>query len=139
MYVDDVTIGEPVVSSEVFVTGDAFYIYKTTDMGTTWTPVDFLDPSQAWTSTFYSADFLAPDNFVAVGASGLINEVASGTPTCYTNWLRPGTLYSIWAQSNTGKVIAGGAASSTTSFNQAMYSTDGGNTWALSTFMDSLT
>ena len=136
-YLDDVTIGEPAVSSEVFVTGDAFYIYKTTDMGTTWTPVDFLDPSQAWTSTFYSADFLAPDNFVAVGGSGLINEVVSGTPTCYTNWLRPGTLYSIWAQSNTGKVIAGGAASSTTSFNQAMYSTDGGNTWALSAFLDS--
>ncbi len=135
--IDDVTIGEPMVSSEVFITGDSFNIYKTVDMGTTWTPVDFLDPSQAWTSTFYSADFLAPDNFVAVGAFGLINEVASGTPTCYTNWLRPGTLYSIWAQSNTGKVIAGGAASSTTSFNQAMYSTDGGNTWALSSFVDS--
>jgi photosystem II stability/assembly factor-like uncharacterized protein len=136
--IDDVTIGEPAVSSEVYITGDSFNIYKSADMGTTWTPVTFLDPSQAWTSTYYSSDFLSPDNFVAVGAFGLINEVASGTPTCYTNWLRPGTLYSIWAQSNTGKVIAGGAASSTTSFNQVMYSNDGGQTWALSTIMDSL-
>jgi photosystem II stability/assembly factor-like uncharacterized protein len=136
-YLDDVTVGEPMISSQVFVTGDPFNIYTTTNMGVNWTAVPFLDPTQPWTSTYYSTDFIASDNFVAVGAFGLINEVASGSPTCYTNFIKAGIFYDVWANSATGNVIAAGSASSTTTFDQAIYSTDGGETWAVSAMVDS--
>jgi photosystem II stability/assembly factor-like uncharacterized protein len=50
-YLDDVTIGTPVLASQVFVTGDAFNIFSTIDMGVTWTPVDFIG-AQAWTGCY---------------------------------------------------------------------------------------
>jgi len=138
-YLDDVSIGEPMSVDQVFVTGDPFNIYTTTDMGATWSPISFLGSPQPWTSTYYSSDFAAANDFVTVGAFGLINEVtpADGA-TVHTIFLRSGSLYTIWAENNTGRVITGGAATSTTTFNQGMYSTDGGETWALSTVTDSV-
>jgi len=122
----------------VYITGDSFDIYSTTDMGTTWTAVPFLDPSQPWTSTYYSTDFMSPNEFVTGGGFGLINSV---TPldgnTCHTNFIKAGTLYDVWADNPLGNVIACGTASGTTTFDQAIYSTDGGETWAVSTMMDS--
>jgi len=136
--IDDVTIGEPVLSSQVFVTGDAQNIYTTTNMGVNWTAVPFLGSSQPWTSTYYSSDFLSTDNFVTVGAFGLINEVApTDAATCYTNFIKGGIFYDVWASSATGTVIAAGSGTSTTSFDQAIYSTDGGETWAVSAMVDS--
>ena len=138
MYLDDVTIGEPMSVDQVFVTGDSFNIFSSTDKGTTWSPVNFLDPTQPWTSTYYSSDFAAPDNFITGGAFGLLNEVTpTEAATVHTLFIKANTLYSIWAESSGGRVIAGGAASSTTTYDQAMYSTDGGNTWSISTMMDS--
>ena len=138
LFIDNIQVGTPSVSSEVFVTGDPQSMYSTTDMGTTWTAVPFLDPSQPWTSTYYSSDFMADNDFVTVGAFGLVNSV---TPldgiTCLTNFIKGGTLYDIFANSATGTVVAGGSATSTTSFDQAIYSADGGETWAVSTMMDS--
>ena len=136
-YLDDVAIGEPMLAEQVFVTGDAFNIFSTTDMGTTWSPVDFLG-AQTWTSSYYSTDFLADDNFVTTGYRGLINEVTSAAPpTCYTTYLKGGISFDVWAQGVTGRVISVGAATTTTAFDQGMYSTDGGETWAISTMMDS--
>jgi len=138
MYLDDITVGEPVQSNQVFVTGNPSDIYTTTDMGVNWTPVPFLDPTQPWTSTYYSTDFIASDNFVTVGAFGLINEVTpTDAATTYTNFIKAGVLYDVWASSATGTVIAAGQASSTTTFDQSIYSTDGGETWAVSAMLDS--
>jgi photosystem II stability/assembly factor-like uncharacterized protein len=137
MYLDDVTIGEPMSVDKIFITGDSFDMFVTTDMGTTWTPIGILG-AQPWTSTFYSTDFLSDNHFVNVGAYGMINET---TPTdaviVHGNWLRPGTLYEIWAESSDGNVIAVGAATSTSNYDQAIYSTDGGDTWAISVIEDS--
>jgi hypothetical protein len=116
------------MSSQVFVTGDAFNIFATTDMGTTWSPVDFLG-AQPWTSTYYSTDWVAPDNFVTVGSRGLINEVNPTEATiAHTLYIRGGILYALWAESEGGRIIAGGAGTTTTAYDQAMYSTDGGDT-----------
>jgi len=138
LFIDNIRVGTPSISSEVFVTGDAQNIYSTTDMGTTWTAVPFLDPSQPWTSTYYSTDFMSPNEFITGGAFGLINSV---TPldgiTCHTNFIKGGTLYDVWADNPLGNVIACGTSTSTTAFDQAIYSTDGGETWAVSTMMDS--
>jgi photosystem II stability/assembly factor-like uncharacterized protein len=137
-YLDDVTVGEPMMSSQVFVTGDPFNIYTTTNMGVNWTAVPFLGSPQPWTSTYYSSDFLAADNFVTVGAFGLINEVdPTDAATCHTNFIKAGIFYDVWASSATGTVIAAGSASSAATFDQAIYSTDGGETWAVSAMVDS--
>lgn len=122
----------------VYVTGDSFDMFATTDMGTTWTAIGILG-AQPWTSTFYSTDFVADNHFVNVGAYGMINETSpTDVVTVHTTWLRPGTLYTIWAESSDGNVIAGGAATTTTNFDQAVYSTDGGETWAISVVEDSV-
>jgi photosystem II stability/assembly factor-like uncharacterized protein len=128
-----------VVNNTVFVTGDPQSIYSTTDMGATWIPVSFLASGQPWTSTYYSTDWVATDNFVTVGAFGLINEVNLPTDDniAHTLFVKGGTLYTLWAESASGTVIAGGTGTSTTAFDQAMYSTDGGATWQVSTMMDS--
>ncbi|MCW8805244.1 MAG: YCF48-related protein [Ignavibacteriaceae bacterium] len=125
------------VVQSIFITGDSFDNFMSTDMGTTWTPIAVTAPGQPWTSTHYSTDLLSPDNFVTVGAFGLINQVDGGTNTAFTNWIKAGTLYDVWADNPMGNVIACGAASSTTTFDQAIYSTDGGASWAVSTMMDS--
>ena len=135
--IDDVTIGEPLASSQLFVTGDAFDVFTSTDMGTNWTPIPVTAPGQPWTSTHYSTDLIAPDNFVTVGAFGLINQFDGGTNTAFTNFIKGGTLYDVWVDNPLGNAIACGSATSTTAFDQAIYSTDGGSTWAVSTMLDS--
>ncbi len=122
-------------NSAVYITGDVSDIYKTTDMGVTWTPVEFLGPiaSQPWTSTYYSTSFLA-DRFVTVGAFGLTNSVVGvNTPTAHTYFMKAGTLYDVWAESSTGKIIAVGDNGNATTFDQLMYSTNGGSTWNIGT------
>jgi photosystem II stability/assembly factor-like uncharacterized protein len=75
---------------------------------------------------------------VTVGAFGLVNSVdPSDAVTSYTMFVKAGTLYSLWAESASGRVIAAGAASAATAFDQSMYSTDGGDTWTISTMEDS--
>lgn len=141
IYLDDVAIGEPVLVDQVFITGDGFNIFSTTDMGTTWNPVDFLDPAQIWTSSYYSTDFMAEDNFVTTGYRGLINEVTPTPPeagTVHTTYLKGGISFDVWVQGVTGRVISVGAATTSTSFDQGMYSTDGGETWAISTILDTI-
>jgi photosystem II stability/assembly factor-like uncharacterized protein len=139
MYLDDITVGEPMAVDQIFVTGDPQNIFTTTDMGASWSPIDFLGSPQPWTSTYYSTDFAASNDFVTVGGFGLINEVTpADAATVHTVFLRGGSLYCIWAESPTGNVIAGGAATTTTAFNQAMYSTDGGENWAISVVEDSV-
>lgn len=122
----------------VYATGDPFGIMVTTDMGANWTPISHLDPSQAWTGEFFSTDFIDPNNAVTVGTRGMINGWSPSAPmdagTSYNTWLKSGTLYDIWAESESGRVIAVGAPGiSGTTFDQAMYSTDGGETWAIAT------
>jgi photosystem II stability/assembly factor-like uncharacterized protein len=119
------------VQPVVVLTGDAFDVYVTTDMGANWNTMGILATGQAWTSTFYSTDFISPTHFVAVGAYGLINEIEPVVDdnTAHTTWVKAGTLYDIWAENGTGRLVAVGAPGNPTSNDQGMYSTDGGNTW----------
>jgi hypothetical protein len=137
--IDDVTIGEPMTIDQPFFTGDPFNIYTTDDMGASFGPIPFLGSPQPWTSIYYSTDFASGADFVTVGAYGLINEVTPvDAATVHTTFLKGGYLYGIWAESPTGRVIAAGSATGTTSFDQGMYSTDGGESWAVSVVEDSL-
>jgi photosystem II stability/assembly factor-like uncharacterized protein len=81
---------------------------------------------------------VAANNFVTVGAFGLINEVnPAAAVISHTLFVKAGILYALWAESEGGKIIAGGSASATTAFDQAMYSTDGGDSWQVSVMEDS--
>ncbi|MFA5012172.1 MAG: choice-of-anchor J domain-containing protein [Ignavibacteria bacterium] len=135
-YLDDVSIGAqlpPVMSSNIYLTGNSFSVYKTTDVGATWTAIDFLGPvsSQPWTSTYYSTDMIPGNNedFITGGAFGLFNK-KSTTNTVYTYLMKPGAHNDVWAASSTGTVIAVGAPTvAGSSFDQIVRSTNGGTTW----------
>lgn len=126
----------PAGAPAVWVTGDVFDMYFTTDMGTSWNPFSHLDPSQAWTGEFFSTDFISGTEAITVGTRGMMNvwipPVDAGI--ALNTWIKSGTLYDIWAQSEGGRVVAVGAPGiSGTTYDQAMYSTDGGDTWAVAT------
>jgi photosystem II stability/assembly factor-like uncharacterized protein len=128
LYIDNIFVTRPASNSyAVYVTGDAFYIYKSTNLGANWTSIDHLDPSQIWTSTWYSMD-MNGNTMVAVGASGLINRSsnAGANWSTFSTWIFAGTFYDIWAEYNDGKVLAVGSGSNNT---KILYSSNGGTTW----------
>lgn len=135
-YLDDVQIlPAPVaLNATIYMTGNSFSIYKTTNTGATWDTVGFLSPSQPWTSTYYATD-LSPyggDTLLTVGAFGFFNRRAGSNYTAYTNVLKPGTNNDVWAQSSTGNVlVVGSPTSAGGSFDQILKSTNGGTTWAV--------
>ena len=65
----------------------------------------------------------------------MINKVdlIAGTQTAFTNWIKASTLYDVWAESKTGNVIAVGAPGiSGSTYDQSIFSTDGGLTGTIS-------
>jgi|GEM_PF-621382 len=142
--IDDVSIERYTLQSpEFYVIGDPANLYKTTNLGTNWTQIPYNDPNQTWTSTYYTADFNLSDIIVG-GAYGLILKSTNNglNWTSLTNFLSPGIKYGVWAQSSSGKVIVTGAPGLSTTNDQIMMSTNGGNNWSVtatnsaSTFYD---
>ena len=138
-YLDNITVkyNGSTINSTIYLTGNSFAIYKSTNLGTSWDTVGFLSPSQPWTSTFYSTD-LSPyggDTLLTAGAFGFVNRRAGSNFSEYTNVQKPGTQYDVWAQSATGNVLVVGAPTSTGgSFDQIMKSTNGGTNWSVVPF-----
>jgi photosystem II stability/assembly factor-like uncharacterized protein len=62
----------------------------------------------------------------------MINEVTqpSDAAIAHTLWVKAGILYDVWVQRADSRVVAVGAPGNTTSNDQGMFSTDGGDTWA---------
>ena len=129
LILDDVYIGPTggPTPSQVYVVGDAFNIYKSTNLGTNWTAINHLDPGQAWTSTWYSMS-MSGNNMVAVGYSGMTNRSTNGGAnwTSYNEWIQAGTMYDVWAEYNNTKVMVVGSGSNQT---KGLRSTNGGATW----------
>lgn len=120
-----------------YATGHSFYIYKTSDLGVTWDTLGFLNPTQRWTSAYYSTSFSSTgDSLVTVGTFGLINSRlgASTTPTNHTIFGKAGTWYDIWSSAPDGVVLAVGAPGNSTAYDQIGRSTDGGATWNIIPF-----
>lgn len=142
-YLDDVVVqGMSPAGYNVYLTGDAFYVYKTSNNGTSFDTLGFLHPNQPWTSTQYSASFSSTgDTMLTCGATGMLNRRLSASNTqTFSTWLRPGTLYDIWAQSGTGLVMAVGTrGSSTASVDQVVRSTNGGQNWTFGNFTNNPT
>ncbi len=125
------------VGSTIYLTGNSYYNYKSTDNGTTWDTVGVVAPvaQQPWTTTYYASEFSATgEPFLTVGGFGLFNKRTSVNDIkTFTTFVRPGQINDIWMNA-TGKIITVGAPSSAgVVFDQFMYSTDNGATWKIST------
>ena len=135
--VDDISVGlnRPSNITEAFIVGDAFNIYRTSNLGDSYTPMPFLAPviDQPWTSTYYDLGF-AGDTMVTVGGSGLINKSINGGAnwSALTTYIKAGTFNDVWGDPNTGRVIAIGAPGSAgNTFDQVMISTNRGASWTV--------
>lgn len=128
IFLDDISVNRLSQSVELYATGDAFYIYRSTNLGASWDTINHLHPSQIWTSTWYSMDKNGT-NLAAVGASGLINMSTNNGVnwTNYNTWIFAGTFYDVWAEYNDKKVIAVGSGSDDT---KGLISNNGGATWS---------
>lgn len=136
MYLDNVSIPRgSAVTPVVYLTGNSYNIYRTTNMGTSWDTLGILQSTQPWTSTYYAADITSGDSIFAVGAYGLINRrVNAGNRTCYTSFLKAGTFYDVAANGNNGVVLAVGSPGTTGVYDQLFGSTNGGQTWGVVPF-----
>lgn len=141
-FLDDVVIsGIAPGIPKVYLTGDAFNIYRTMDNGNTWDTLGFLADAtlQPWTSTYYATS-LSPtgDTLITVGGFGLINRrLNASNKQVYTILKKVGITYDIWAQNSTvtGVILGVGARSSSAGVSdQVIRSTNGGQTWGLATF-----
>ena len=133
-------LGLKYVNNAFYLTGDPYMIYSSTDLGTTWVGIDYLSSTQPWTTNFYSTDFIDDDHFISGGGNGMFNEVntATSTVTAHTTWIKAGTFYDIWVESSSGRVIVvGGPGISGVTYDHAVYSADGGETWNNALLIDS--
>jgi photosystem II stability/assembly factor-like uncharacterized protein len=127
---------------EIYLTGDQFNLYKTTNLGTTWTAVSFLPSGgqQPWTSTYYNTQAVG-NTFVTVGAFGLINTSTNNGTTwsTLTTFIKSGTLNDVWAENGHGKIWAVGAPGvAGQSYDQIMYSSNGGMSWSIQSTVNSI-
>ena len=118
------------VNGKLFVTGNSRYIYTTTNLGVSWDSVSFLAPvaQQTLTTTYYTTD-IKDTILLTAGGLGLINTRIGSTNTCYSNLTRLGTIYDIYKDKASGRMIATGAPTQTGFYDQFVYSTNSGATW----------
>lgn len=118
------------VGSYIYFTGNSDFIYATSNQGTSFSLVGFLD-LQPVSSTYYATDFLSNGDFVTVGNWGLVNSKFGSTsqPVCHTRLRKSGTNFNVWSDQAGAKVIVVGAPSSAGLNDQVMISTNGGTDW----------
>ncbi len=126
------------VNNTLFLTGNSFALYRSTDQGATFDTLGILGvlSTQPWTSTYYATDFLSATDLVTGGGFGLINSrFGANHPVTHAKLSKPGSHYDVWAQSATGKVIVVGAPTvANSTYDQIQVSTNGGLTWSAGTF-----
>ena len=113
----------------VYVSGNSFYAFRSSNYGTTWDSVS-LAGTQTYVSTQYSLDRNG-NNMSSVGAFGLINtSTNAGANWTAHNFLGySGALNDVWCDNMTGKVIAVGSAAQY----PIIVSTNGGTSWIFNT------
>jgi len=113
----------------VYVSGNSFYAFRSSNYGTTWDTVSIAG-TQTYVSTQYSFDRNA-NNMTIVGAFGLINTStnAGANWTAHNPLNYSGTLNDVWCDNMNGKVIAVG----TVAQYPIIVSTNGGSSWIFNT------
>ncbi len=123
-------------SNAIFLTGNSYNIYKSTNLGTSWDTLQIAPNinSGPWVSTMYGAAIgnAAGDSTLSVGAYGLAYaRISAGNRPSFSTMLKGGTINDVWASSITGTVITVGAPTTAGSGDQILKSTNGGTTWSV--------
>lgn len=121
LYLDNINVGS---SPNVFVTGNAFAVYKSPIGAPSWDTLPFFSTSQTITSTYYSTSLFNGNSFLTVGAYGLINKRNSATnkQTFRPDWT--------WMTSTCNAVgVIGNTIIIPTSYSTVWISTNNGTSW----------
>ena len=118
-----------ITGNDVYTCGDIANIHKTTDDGTTWSSVNFIDgsnPNQPTAGIMYNLDINGSD-MIVIGTSGLINISADGGSSWRNkNYCVSNTAFNfsaVWADLPNGNIWAAGTS------NSILYSSNGGANW----------
>lgn len=131
-----------IINDEIYLTGHGTNIYKTSNLGQSWSEVPFSASNQVWTSSYFSTSLSTTgDSLVTVGTFGLINSKmgTNSSPFVHTQLFKAGTWNDVWSSSPNGTVIVVGAPTSGLSLDQIGRSTDGGITWSIIPFSSNST
>lgn len=127
LLLDDISVGlnSPPPSPTVYVTGNAFAIYRSPITSPSWDSLGFLSPTQPVTSIYYSTSLGGNgDSLLTVGAYGLINK---------RNNISNRTAYrdaDVWFTSTLNAVdVVGNKVMVPTSYSTILSSSNGGTDW----------
>ncbi len=121
-------------NTEIYLTGDPYYIYKTSNLGASWDTVGFWGSNQTYMGDdhhYNSTDLGGGDTLLTVGGYGLINKRNNaGNRIFFTDFVKFGRsrMYDIWIDEN--KIWAIGEPTTVgVTFDQLIYSSNGGANW----------
>lgn len=129
---------------EIYLTGNAQYIYKTTNLGTSWDTIGIFAPNQQNMGIFQrylSTELLGGDTLLTVGSFGLVNKINSPSERIlFTSFVKFGGsahVTDIWAEN--GKIIAVGYPTTAgLTFDQIIYSSNDGSSWVAASIDNSI-
>ena len=120
-----------VSATEIYVVGDPTYLYKTTDLGDTWSALPINASGPAVTFIWYSMDHFG-STYVLSGDYG---QIAKSTDGCAT-WTVPGytqlsnaLMFDITTVPGTSKYWTVGRAFGSSTTKEIMYSSNSGANW----------
>ncbi|MFZ1322920.1 MAG: YCF48-related protein [Ignavibacteria bacterium] len=118
-----------VSDTEIYLVGDPNFLYRSSDQGSTWTPLSLSVSGPATTFIWYSLDHIG-STYVISGDYGVVAKSTDGCATWFSesNILKTALNFNITTVPGTSKYwIIGRPHTSTTG--QVMYSANSGTNW----------
>lgn len=121
-----------VSASEIYAMGDPQYIYKSTNLGNSWTSMPLIVTGPALTYIWYSLDKIG-SNIVVSGDYGIVGQSVNNGITFSSKSYELSTSFMFDMQTipGTSKVFCVGRPVSGTLQGQVFYSSNSGNNWTL--------
>lgn len=119
-------------STYIYITGSPLDIYKSKIGTNNWEALSIEDTSTQYNGYMLSSDLsVTGDTIITCGGRGFINvRYGSSDIKAFTKYVNMNYRHDIWSDGD-GRIIAVGDEDDEN--DQSMYSTDGGDTWQLST------
>ncbi|MBX7043863.1 MAG: hypothetical protein K1X85_13275 [Ignavibacteria bacterium] len=119
-----------VSASEIYAVGDPSFLYKSTDLGSTWTALPLIVSGPSATFVWYSVD-VSGSRIVLSGDYGVIavSDDAGATWNSSNNNLKSSLNFDITTVPGTSKYWLIGRPFGTTTSKQMMYSSNNGASW----------